>query len=84
MIENAANVAVTLPSISSSDIGYWIRIYKMGAGNLTINRADSDTIESDVSVANTTASETWANIELFVAKDTMWKIGYMLGSWVTS
>ncbi len=83
-VENASNVVITLPSIDATDIGSWIKVYKMGAGNVTINRADSDTIESDTSISNTVAAETWANIELIVAKSTQWKIDGMVGSWVTA
>jgi hypothetical protein len=84
LIENASDVVITLPSIGTSDIGNWIYIYKMGAGDVTINRADSDTIEDGTSVANTTAAQTWANIKLIVATSTKWKMEAVLGSWSTS
>jgi hypothetical protein len=85
LVENAAAVNVNLPSIDSDDIGSWIKIHKMGAGDLTINRADSDAIEDGTAVANTTAAQTWANIELFVATASKWKFnGPPLGNWATS
>jgi hypothetical protein len=85
LVENAAAVDVNLPSIDSDDIGSWIKIHKMGAGDLTINRADADSIEDGTAVANTTAAQTWANIELFVATASKWKFnGPPLGNWATS
>jgi hypothetical protein len=83
MIENASNVDITLPSIDTDDNGSWIMVFKLGAGDLSIDRNDADTIESDTSVSNTT-TETWANIKLVVAKGNMWKLYSMLGSWSTS
>jgi hypothetical protein len=57
----------------------------MGAGNINITRADSDTIEDGTSVANTTAAQTWANVTLFLARETLWKFyGSPLGNWSTS
>ena len=85
IVDNASPVAVNLPSVAAGDIGKLIRIYKEGAGNLTINRADSDVIEDGTSVANTQAAETWANIGLLLGTATKWKfLGAPLGSWSTS
>lgn len=84
-IENASDVAVTLPSVSALNVGSWIKVFKMGAGDVTINRADSDMIEDGTSIANTEAAETWSSIELVLGPNaTLWKIKDMLGTWVTS
>jgi hypothetical protein len=85
LVENAAAVTINLPSVNSLDIGKWVQIHKMGAGNINITRADSDTIEDGTSVANTTAAQTWANVTLFLARETLWKFyGSPLGNWSTS
>jgi hypothetical protein len=84
LVENASAVSVTLPSINAGNVGDWVQVHKMGAGNLTINRADADTIEGGVRVANTDAAETWSNIKLMVGTSTEWMIDKMLGSWSTS
>jgi len=85
LVNNAASVTMNLPSVDSGDVGIWFKIHKIGAGDLTINRADSDTVEDGTSVANTISTETWANINLFLATSTIWKFdGAPLGTWVTS
>ena len=82
VIENASAVAVNLPSVGSSHIGYWIEIRKKGAGNLTINRADSDTIAGGTKTENLVASQTFAAIRLILETATSWGAqGTPLGSW---
>jgi hypothetical protein len=85
MVENAANVEITLPSIDVSNIGKWLKVCKIGAGNINIVRSDADTIETGTSVANTSPGEIWSNITLFVATATSWKFAEApLGTWSTS
>jgi len=88
LIENASAVNVYLPSVTSDNIGVWIAFYKMGAGNLMIHAADSDVIEDSAAggnVANTTAAQTWASIELFLGRETIWKFRQPpLGTWTTT
>ena len=85
LIENASDVTVNLPSVTVDNIGKWIRIHKMGAGDLTINRADSDTIEDGISVSNIVSSEIWASISLFLATATKWKFEHSpTGTWNTA
>jgi len=87
LVVNTAGVTtVALPHVGINDIGKWIQIQKMGAGNLTINVADvGDTIEGETQVANTEAGETDANITLYLATATTWKyLGAPFGTWVAS
>jgi len=82
---SSSNVVITLPSVGVTDVGKCIQIQKMGSGNLTINRSDSDTIEDGTSISNTSSVETWANVTLFLAQETYWKFyGAPLGTWVTA
>jgi len=88
LVDNASAVAVNLPSVDSDDIGEWINIHKMGAGNLTIIGADSDTIADSAgggNVANTTAGETFAMVALVLARSTAWRFrNTPLGHWRTT
>jgi len=88
VVENALAVAVNLPSVGAGDVGCWIQIHKRGAGSLTINAADSDTIEDSAGggkVANTTAAQTYANIRLQLITATEWAIvGMPTGTWTTT
>ena len=43
-VANAAAKVVTLPSVSGSNIGGWFEIFSNGAGKVTIQCVDSDTI----------------------------------------
>jgi hypothetical protein len=85
LVENVSAVTVNLPSVTGDNIGKWTKIHKMGAGNLTINRADSDTIEDGTNVSNIISTETWASISLFLATATKWKFEYSpMGTWNTA
>ena len=84
VIENAAAVAVNLPDISASEIGYWLRLRKKGAGNLTINRGGADTIVGLTAIANTVAAQTYAWLQLIVEVANNWGMDGSLGSWTTS
>jgi len=85
LVENASDVVINLPSIDSGDIGKFIKIHKMGVGNMTINRADSDTIENSTVLSNTISTEIWSNVALFVGTATKWKIdGAPFGTWVNT
>jgi trimeric autotransporter adhesin len=85
LVDNGSTVTINLPSVDSLDIGKWIQIHKMDAGDINIVRADSDVIENGTTISNVTSSQTWANITLFLAKETIWKFyGSPLGTWSTS
>lgn len=84
IIENAAAVAVNLPDISASEIGYWLRLRKKGVGNLTVNRGGADTIVGLTTIANTVAAQTYAWLQLMVEVANNWGMDGSLGSWSTS
>ncbi|MCK4328802.1 hypothetical protein KAX02_03060 [candidate division WOR-3 bacterium] len=84
VIDNANNVVVNLPSVSPGEIGYWTESQKLGAGNLTIIRADADMILDGTSIANIVAAQTYAFIRLILATETLWRMQASLGSWSTS
>ena len=85
LINALTPVIINLPSVTEDNIGVWLRLYKLMVYDITINRADSDTREGGVSVTNVNSDQTWANICLFLATSTEWKIkGAPFGSWSTS
>lgn len=88
LVDNAAAVNINLPLGAAEDIGSWIRINKMGAGNLTINANGTDVIEDSVAggnITNTVPTQTFANIGLFLGRSDTWKfLGAPIGSWSTT
>jgi hypothetical protein len=84
VIENVSNVVINCPSVDSGHIGSWMEVRKKGAGNITINRADSDLIVGGTSIANTEAAQTYAFIRLLIETATSWGMQGSLGSWTTS
>ena len=86
-IENSLEVSVNLPSISSADIGKHLEIVKLGAGNLIINAADSDTILTSAAggnISNSVAGEIGAFVKLVVDIETKWNVIAIYGIWVVS
>lgn len=87
-VEVAGATVVNLPSVAAGDIGTWVIIHKMGAGNLVINAADSDKINDSSAggaITNDTAAQTYAVISLVLITATEWRQQNMpLGSWTTS
>ena len=76
---------ITLPSISVTEIGYWVKIRKAGAGEIEIVASDSDTVmDTGTKVNNAYITETAAFIELYVETATHWGCGGLLGRWTTS
>lgn len=74
-----------LPSVSSANIGLQFTIIKLGTGQVTIDAADSDTIE-DSGAGDTIycIDETNATISLLLVSDTEWVITYANGTWITT
>ena len=87
-LEVAGATAVNLPSVAAGDVGLWITIHKLGAGNLVINAADSDVINDSSpggSISNTVAAQTYACIGLILVTATEWRQrGFPLGTWVSA
>jgi hypothetical protein len=87
IINNNADVTINLPDCLQTDLGLWVIIHKAGAGNLSVY-ASTDTKIEDSGVGsyviNTSSTQTWANIGVFLAKIDLWKfIGAPLGTWTT-
>jgi len=88
VIDSPTTTTITLPvepNIDSADYGKEIQIYKVGAGTVTIDTEAGGLIEDGSSVSNTTTTQTWANISLFLLNGSKWKFSCApLGSWSTS
>ena len=89
IINNTSPVKIYLPTCISTDLGLWVIAHKSGVGDLSIYASTGTSIE-DSSVAptgyvtNTSSSQTWANLGVFLAKTDLWKfVGAPLGTWST-
>lgn len=74
-----------LPSVASGDIGLEYTIIKLGAGQVTIDAADSDLIE-DSGAGDTIycADDGIATITLKLVTETQWIIKFCSGTWITT
>jgi hypothetical protein len=87
IVNSGSTQTVNLPSVSSSDIGAWYRIVKVGTGQVTIDAADSDTIADSSAggtIYNNQAGEDYATITIQLATDTEWVVTKAHGTWSTS
>jgi len=90
-MNNAAARQFTLPSISATHIGDFIIFGKLGAGRVTIARADADTISmgtetGKTSIYNNFADEVDSWVCLRVTTATKWSFLWASNpaSWVTA
>ncbi|OGR53501.1 MAG: hypothetical protein A2049_01905 [Elusimicrobia bacterium GWA2_62_23] len=86
-VNSASAQTVYLPSISAADIGATVRIIKLGAGTVTIDAADSDTIADSGAgdtIYNNSATPPYASLELLLATDTKWAVVAGDGAWITT
>lgn len=86
-VNSASAQTVSLPSVSSSDIGATIKVIKLGAGRVTIDAADSDTINNSGAgdtVYNNAVTPAYASIDLLLVTDTKWAIVDGQGAWITT
>jgi len=78
----------TLPSVAAGDIGKILTFIKLGAGQVTIDAADSDTIHDSSAggtLTNAQAGETYATVTLMLTSATTWNIVASSGvGWVTT
>lgn len=85
IVNSASAVTITLPEVVLADVGDWIEIHKLGAGNLTVQAGGSDTIAdggAGTGIINSTAAEAKAaNIRLRVVAAGQWMEVGMLGTW---
>jgi hypothetical protein len=84
-VNSASAVVLTLDEVIAANVGDWLRVHKIGAGNLTITAGGSDIIAdgaAGTSVSNTTAAEAKiAFIEIECVATGQWVIAGMLGTW---
>lgn len=71
---------VTLPSVTTTDIGIIYTIMKLGAGPLRIEAADSDTIGNGVALVSA-ETRVGAHVTLFLQSETSWMVNAGLGIW---
>ena len=86
---NAAGLKTfTLPSVAAGDIGKVITFIKLGAGQVTIATADTDTIHDSSAggtLTNAQAGETYASVTLMLTTASQWSIVGISGvGWVTT
>jgi len=78
---------INLPSVAAAQKGLEFTIVKLGAGQVTIQAADSDIIvdsSAGGTILNSQAAEIYATITLRLVTDTKWTIIGMLGTWTTT
>jgi len=87
-MNSASDKTFTLPSVGASDVGISCTFIKLGAGKVTIDASDSDTIHDGSAggtVYNDQAGETYATITLMLTGTTQWSIINSSGlGWVTT
>ena len=84
MDNGANNVICTLPSVNEKDIGAWVGFLRLGTGSLTIQAADSDTIEKSSAGGKLVCNETGrvaANLIIHLVTATKWAILWGTGIW---
>ena len=87
IINSASNRVIYLPSVDASHVGGWIKVIKLGAGNVTIDAADSDTIMDGAAggtLINDVAAETKSSVLIQLASASAWIIRGGFGTWKTS
>lgn len=81
----ATTKTFTLPSVAAGNIGLMYRFVKLGAGQVTIDAADSDTIADSGAGDTIYCDDTgYATITLVLATATAWQIVAGQGSWTTT
>ena len=87
-MEHADPRTFTLPSVDAGNIGYVLTFIKLGAGQVTIDAADADTIHDSSAggtIYNAQAGETYATITLMLVSATQWAITGVSGiGWITT
>lgn len=88
LMNNAAARTFDLPSVAAGDIGVEVTIGKIGAGKVTIQTVDSDTVHDSSgpgTLYNALAAETYALVRLILITETKWAICGMSGTgWITT
>lgn len=76
---------VYLPSVSSTELGYWLKARKAGAGEVEIQAADSDTLmdTGDTQVNNSTSNVNEI-LGLYLETASHWATDGLVGTWTSS
>lgn len=86
-VDSGSAQTVVLPSVAAGDVGIWFRVVKLGAGQVTVDAVDSDTI-ADSGAGNTIycsiTTEDYASITLQLASTTEWIVTGAHGTWTTT
>lgn len=84
-VNSGAAVNLTLPVVTGTEAGLWLRVHKLGAGNVTLTPGGTDAIAdggNGVAITNSEAGEVNAAfIELECIGAGQWMISGMLGTW---
>lgn len=87
IMNSASNKIFTLPSVDGNDVGIGCILVKSGAGKLTLQTSDLDTINDSSAggtLYNALAGETWAAVIIKLITATKW-IAFPLGTgWITT
>ena len=85
-INSASDKTIMLPTVDSLNIGEFLTIIKLGAGAVTILRADSDTINGAAQAKNAMGDDLFSTITLRLLSATAWVIDYMSNplGWILS
>ena len=82
---SSSSQTFTLPSVSSSEIGFECMIVKLGAGKITITAVDSDTIEDSGTAGSIYCEDDgYAFISIMLITSTQWIIKWANGTWITT
>jgi hypothetical protein len=87
VVNSSSARQVNLPSVDVSHIGAWFEIVKLGSGNVTIDAADSDTIEDGAAggtLVNDRSDESGVGVIVQLVAATAWRIRAGYGTWKTS
>jgi len=84
-VNSGSAVTLTLPEVVTANVGNFVEIHKLGAGNLVVTAGGSDTIGAGgagTSVTNSTAGEAGAaNIILRCVAPGQWMVKSLFGTW---
>lgn len=85
IVNSSDSKTMALPSVGSSDVGAWVRVIKLGSGQVTIDAADSDLID-DSGAGDTIYCDDagLASITLMLVSETQWAIVAAIGTWTTT
>jgi len=81
---SASTVNLTLPEVTSAHAGSWIRVHKLGTGDLSVIAGGTDAIANGGAASSLTNTESEAKaafLELEVAGAGQWVICGMFGTW---